>query len=275
MASSDAPVSHAPSFNYDILIVGKTGMGKSTTGNKLLGTHSTDESSTECFLTGSGTESTTKKCQLRTKALRSVSTLRVLDTLSFADNNDTKKYGVFTSNQQIFRSIVQEQNKHNLQFSRILYFLPNRGPLDRADGMLQEQIKVMHGFFGDNIFNFMVLIITNHRKYQHELEEEDYDQIRRVFMTAFEVITGKSLRKCPPILYLPFEERGEDILHKIINAKVIGDQGPQESETIHKPIKAKTDAEVALSKKRETVFKRVKVEALVADPAMPEIREND
>ena len=258
MASRYALVSHSPSDNCDILIVGKTRMGRSTTGNKLLGTHSTDESSTEYFLTGSGIEPVTKECQLCKN-----DGVRVLDTPGFADNKDTKEHGVFESNRQIFHSIVQEQEKHNLQFSRVLYFLPTRGSLERADGVLQEEIKAMHVFFGDDIFNIMVLITTNHPKHQDEFLEEDFEQTRCVFMKAFQTIIGKSLRKCPPILYFPVEEKEDNILRKIVSAKVIDDKQlvvPQEEETIHKPIKVKAIPEYPLTTKRENVLEPEKAE---------------
>ena len=277
MASRYPTISDAPS-NYDILLIGRTEMRKSTTGNKLLGIRSDDGSILERFLTGSRIRSVTKDCHLCTKQITPNFTLRVLDTPGFADSNDTKEYGVYESNVQIFRWIFREIEKHNLQFSRVLYFLPNRGPLDRADGAFQEEIKAMHGFFGDNIFNVMVIIATNHPRYQHEFDKEDYDQTSKIFMLQFERVTGKSLIKCPPILYIPIEERGDnDTLHKVIGASVIDNRGfavPQEKHTTPKPPKPQPIVEFAAPKKRETEFKRVKVEPLFADPAMPVMRGN-
>ena len=64
-------------------------------------------------------------------------------------------------NLQGFRWILQAQRAHDLRFSRVIYFFPIRGPPERADGHLQEEIKVMHGFFGQKIFDLMVVVVTN------------------------------------------------------------------------------------------------------------------
>jgi len=211
-------------------------MGKSTTANKLLGTNkatnepletrtdngatwSDGEDAVNYFVTGEGSESVTAQCKL----LSNEKNVRVLDTPGFANDRLAKESGPLECNRRIFRWILQEQEKHDLAFRRVLYFLPNRGPLERAEGALQEEIKVMYDFLGEAIFNIMVIIATNQKdeKYQIEFDEEDISTTKRVFTKAFETVTGQHLPKCPPVLYLPFAET--DVLNKVVRAEVISD----------------------------------------------------
>ena len=191
-------------------------MGKSTTANKLLGIGEHVEDANKRFVTGDGSESVTSQCKL----LCNEQSVRVLDTPGFANTQLTKEYGPLECNLQIFEWILQEQEKHDLAFRRVLYFLPNRGPLERAEGALQEEIKVMYDFLGEDIFNVMVIIATNQKdeKYQLEFDEEDISATKAAFTAALEKVTDQQLIS-PPLLYLP--SAGTNVLQSIKSIEVI------------------------------------------------------
>lgn len=231
---------------YDVMMIGKTGTGKSTVGNKLLEIDpetkgyvgscrlgidnsavikewdiETDQKA--YFETGDGMESVTKKCKLLSNEKTKN---RVLDTRGFADSENTLRLGVIQGNLQNFRWILQAQRAYNLCFARILYFFPNRGPPERYDGHLQEEISVMYSFFGQQIFDLMVIIVTNYKRdcfQQAGFSKDDIAKTETVFKEAFKKITGAELPKCPPVVYIPLNEDYKTISDKIVGAPVISE----------------------------------------------------
>ena len=235
-----------PSY-YDVMMIGRTGRGKSTVANKLIGVDPDKKSLLEydpetgegindvirrweCneddepfFETGDGIESVTKCCKVLSNE---ISMNRVLDTIGFADAELTRKYGVIQSNIQSFRRILQVQRQCELRFSRVVYFFPNRGPAERADGTLQEEIKIMHSYFGKKIFNIMVIVTTNDKDERYQdlgFRPKDIENTKKVFMAAFEKISQERLNPCPPVIYVPFNATHKVISDSIVGALVISD----------------------------------------------------
>ena len=233
------------SCHYDVLMIGKTGKGKSTIGNKYLGINPETKSLYEegerietvikrwgfmqdgSFYFKMGvdeTDSITKSCALlsNTKTMN-----RVLDTTGFADSEDARRYGVMITNLKNFRWILQHQRQYDLRFRRVVYFLPERGPLRKADGQIQEEIQVMHGFFGQKIFDIMVIVATNdpHPGYQSVGFPPDTIKVtQRAFMAAYNKATGEKLPKCPPIIYVPVDQHYRALQDAIISAEVIQEE---------------------------------------------------
>ena len=239
MATATSPADDDDSSDYyDVLMLGRTGQGKSTTGNKLLLTDTVSRSllqshqletngegeefeASVTFKTGGGAESVTSHCQLISNEMTMI---RVLDTPGFADSKKTMEIGVFKGNLHTFRAILHAQSQHDLAFCRVLYFLPLRGPPERADGILQEELKLMYGFLGEEVFKIMAIVATNRKKKsgkQEDFDAEDIKTTELVFMTALEKVTGEKslLERCPPVLYLPFLER--DVITKVVGAPVL------------------------------------------------------
>ena len=205
-ANADKPLEES-----DIVLVGKTGQGKSTTGKKLLRE-----------LPGAGDRLlATSRCEI----LHSSSTsLRIIDTPGLADPNDLT-VPVVDSNKEIFSEIIRVQDANDMNIRRFVYFLPWRGALEKSYGSLQEELRMMHSVFGAEVFDNMVVVATNQppKKYQAlGFDEDDKKRTMHAFHEALKVVIGHGkIKKCPPIIYIGLEDNGENILENIKSAEVI------------------------------------------------------
>jgi len=234
---------------FDVLLLGRTGMGKSTTGNKLLNIEDdtsikqwSSKTSQELlnsdgdkhFLQAdelddpiSRLESVTKSCQLLSNESESY---RALDIPGFADSKKSREFGgVYRANLEIMRQIVRVQMEQGLEFNRVLYFLPERGPPEKSHAVLQDEIRVMYRFFGIAIFHNMILVATWHPQILQRLPDltfspDEVEKTKEAFRIALkhalsdeDLSTGEDFPS-PPVIFAGISETSESLRNKISQA---------------------------------------------------------
>ena len=271
---------------YDIMIIGRTGMGKSTTADKLVianpsgrdcpgEQHSNEEitkttmSDLSLWLVSSfdgeekvrlkglmecrssdnpheevdrmytSASESTKTCQLISNETTKV---RILDVPGFFGDSGPSggseasleeiARGAAASARAIMRDILRIQATMQLQFKRIIYFLPVRGPLERSQKVLQMELEQMVHYFGKSIFDCMVLIATvTPDVYQFippgviPFSDREYAKTRKNFQSTIGRVLPKDVlpKDKPPIVFLSMHDTCEHILKKTVDAPVITD----------------------------------------------------
>ena len=242
-----------PNATLDVLLLGKTGQGKSTTGNKLINadgedakrqvTHGelyldwpkddgTPETEIPYFEADAGAKSVTNRCRVITNH---VTGYRVVDTRGFVPC--VAEAPAIEANLDIIREVVGVTVDVGLKYHRVLYFLPFRDIPERADKYWQDELAVLWHYFGEDVFTNMVFVLTKRARKPDKTEpkkpttdiddefgegaaEEMEEVCEEALRSAFRRREEANVPDCPPVVFLPSTATAEDVAAVVRDVKV-------------------------------------------------------
>ena len=234
-----------------VLLLGPSGVGKSTTGNKLL---MADEGiqldrwnslqfgllqpekeneatvpkliapTNSCFAVGEGTECTTRKLELLSGVACGI---RVLDVPGFGDLDPKSQRIEGIDDLQLIRKILAVQEELDLHFHLVLFFLPK--DCTRADRHLAEQLQHLYTMFGVDIFKIMLVVATVNPLTDLSAENEIklLEKCQQAFSTAMQrVLQGDydMVEKKPEVVFIPATASNADVRSRTLDRRPLHDR---------------------------------------------------
>ena len=132
----------------------------------------------------------------------------------------------------VMRNILRIQSTMKINFKRILYFLPVRGPLERPSMVLEQELVLMAHYFDRSIFDCMVLVVTfseylsqiSHIPEDVLFPEDKIEQTKLQFQKALRTVLPQYQEALPnpPVIFISMSEQEtcESILKKVQEAPV-------------------------------------------------------
>jgi len=100
----------------------------------------------------------TSKCEL---LCNDTSKVRVLDVPGFHGTNESCSFSKYDDDLSLVRKILHLKSAHKFKFNRIVYFLPETSSMIRDSQILHLELSLMWKYFGRSIFNSMVVVATH------------------------------------------------------------------------------------------------------------------
>ena len=186
------------------------------------------------FHTEHNDNSSTQHCELLSNDSNNV---RVLDVPGFygseasssGDTGNVRERALAGTDNDlsIMRKILHIKMAKKFKFNRIVYFLPEKGVLERHSNVLQTEIAIMENYFGKSIFESMVVVATYPAsaykffdKTRNLFPVEDHQKTKHFFDLAMENVFRSNDIPQPPIIFISLFDTCEEILSKIKESQV-------------------------------------------------------